>query len=491
MTPQDPQELAQALQAASRNYQTLYEAIPIPAFVYDLSTRSFTNANPAAAALLGLSAEKLVGMSLIDFIPQELREAFIADLKRRDPRAYTHDYQRIQDHAGRLLDVEVHARYIELDEKPLRLVMMIDISAQVEAREALRKNEARYRALLEDSSEAMVLMSPDGRVLFASRSMENVTGYAPEERVGTLSNGFLHPEDRDGVWAVFKQALNDPSRTYTFESRFLHKQGHYIRTAAKLRNFLDDPAVGALVLNYRDVSAEHEAQRQLMRFERLAAVGQTAAGLAHEIRNPLATIMARAEYLKMKLPGQGELQPDLDSILRQGERLKTLVSELFDRAQGADLALSDVPAQAVLLKALRSAQTLFGPDSAKILIAEEFVQPAPLLQADEPQLERALANVILNALQASPPKACVTLCTRIDRPWAVLEVSDEGPGIPAARLPKAFDPFFTTKDTGSGLGLWISKNIVELHGGHIEASNLPGHGCRLSLRLPLAGEAKP
>jgi PAS domain S-box-containing protein len=479
------QEVLSAQVQGAENYKTLYQAIPEPAFVYDLENRRFTNANPAAAQLLEMSAEDLVGMSLAAFIPAERRESFIADLKRRDPRAESREMQHIQTHRGRLLDVEVIARYIELEGRALRLVLLRDVTESRAAQEALRKNEERFRALIEDSSEALILMSPEGKVLYASQSSEGVSGYSPEERVGSHSNTVLHPDDREQVWKVFQQALADPSRSYSFESRFQHKQGHYIHTAAKLRNRLADPAIGALVLNYRDVTAERLAERQLLRLERMAAIGQTTAGLAHEVRNPLAIISARAEFLRGQLEGQPGQQEDLDSILRQVERLKDLVNQVLERARSEDLQLKDVDAGEVLESALRAAQIRYGSLADQVSVARDIANPAPQLRVDLPQIERVLLNLILNALQAMGSGGALTLSARREGAWALLSVADNGPGIPEARLSKVFEPFFTTKQTGSGLGLWICKSIVDQHRGTLEVENLKPQGCRFNLRLPL------
>jgi two-component system sporulation sensor kinase A len=610
------QEVASAHALGAENYKLLYQSIPVAAFVYDLRGYRITNANPAAAKLLGSSVEGLVGMSLPDFVPAPLRANFLSELKTRGPSAEFHGEQRIQSLDGRLLDVEVQARAIQLDGRALRLVMLTDITAARAAQEALRKNEERFRALTEDSSEALILMSPEGKVLYASQSSESVSGYPPEERVGSHSNAVLHPDDRAQVWKVFQQALADPSRTYAFESRFHHKKGHYIRTAAKLRNRLADPAIGALVLNYRDVSAEYqaqqdlqasetrfralientpdivliyrgdgsvdyqnpasalailgytqaelgafgafdlvhpddlaaarrsaelslsqprlqtqmeirlhakdgtwksfdarsinlsdspvvggilvqlrdisasrEAQRQLLRLERMAAIGQTTAGLAHEVRNPLAIISARAEFLRDQLGAKPGMQEDLDSILRQVERLRDLVNQVLERARSEDLLLKDVDAAELLESALRAAQIRYGSAAEQVSVGRDLAKPAPQLRVDVPQIERVLLNLILNALQAMGPGGALTLSARPEGDWALLSVADNGPGIPEAKLAKIFEPFYTTKQTGSGLGLWICKSIVEQHGGSLEVENLKPQGCRFTLRLPVIAQA--
>lgn len=136
-------------------------------------------------------------------------------------------------------------------------------------RRAASENEQRFRYLVEHASDALLLADPDGKMVYASPSMANVLGFSPEERAGVTAAQWLHPEDRPQFADIFKLCLADPGGVYAFETRMLHKDGHWIRAAIKLRNLLAVPAVGAVVLNYHDVSAEHEAGQALRRSEAL------------------------------------------------------------------------------------------------------------------------------------------------------------------------------------------------------------------------------
>lgn len=610
------QDVAQAIDASGRNYRILFDGLPVAAFVYDPATVRYVAANPAAGALFGVPSDRLVGMELANFVPPEGREIFSADIQAAGPETATHYSRFILDRSGRRRRVEVSGRHIEVDGRALRLVLMQDITEAVAAEENMRKSEARFRALVEDSNEALILMRPDGVVAYAAPSIKNVSGYTPEERVGSHSNGVLHPEDREKVWEIFRKAVADPTRTYSFESRLQHKDGHYIHTAATLRNFLSDPNIAAMALNYRDVTAEkaareallqserfyraliensqsliliyrrdgslsyenpaalkaalgydpgeaaafgpldlvhpddlpmvlkqvegslakpgslgqlelrlrakdgawhsfearsinlydnpvvggvlaqlrdvtesREAQKQLLRLERLAAIGQIAAGMAHEIRNPLAVIMARAEYLKLEMAEEPYLVQELDSILRQGERLKSLVNQVLERSGSDELRLEEISAADLMDSALKAALARFGQAAELFSVVKVYAPGIPLVRADAAQMERVLINLILNAFQALQAGGALTLGVRAEPGALRLEVSDNGAGIPEDKMPRIFDPFFTTKSTGSGLGLWICKSIVEQHGGSIGVEDLKPRGSRFSVLLPLGGAA--
>ncbi|HXB97470.1 MAG TPA: PAS domain S-box protein, partial [bacterium] len=252
-------ELEQAARMEQRNYQMLFDTLPLAAFTYDLATLRMVDVNPATAELLGFPTALLPGMSLDSFIPESDRVEFLAGLKRRDMGPPYSGRRRIRNGLGREFEVELHSRRLSDRTRALRLVLARDVTEQTAAAEALSRSEALFRALVANASEALVLMSPDGRVAFASSSITNVIGFTPEERVGSHSSTLLHPDDQPQVWEIFKQCLADPNRTYAFESRIRHKDGHWVHTSAKLRNFLADPNIGALALNYRDVSAERAA----------------------------------------------------------------------------------------------------------------------------------------------------------------------------------------------------------------------------------------
>jgi two-component system NtrC family sensor kinase len=179
------------------------------------------------------------------------------------------------------------------------------------------------------------------------------------------------------------------------------------------------------------------------------------------------------------------LQQDLDSILRQSERLKNLVNEVMERARTEDLSLSQVLASDLLESALKAAKLRFGQGSERVDVTSNYSNPLPKLFVDITQMERVFTNLILNALQAMPSGGAMSLAIRPEGDGLLFEISDNGVGISDDKLLKIFEPFFTTKNTGSGLGLWICKSIVEQHGGQISASNLKPRGSCFSVRLPL------
>jgi signal transduction histidine kinase len=238
----------------------------------------------------------------------------------------------------------------------------------------------------------------------------------------------------------------------------------------------------------KEVDRAHQAE--ISRASQLATVGELAASLAHEIKNPLAGIKGAVQVL-LDQAGPGHPHREIfEAILQQADRLGHTLRELLDFAR-------PVPPQfgwGAVNDVVDRVSGLVGQDpaGARIVIEKDLAEDLPRVRLDEAQMSEVLLNIMLNAVQMMPDGGRVTVRTRRDGPDHVLvEVEDSGPGIPAHVLPQIFKPFFTTKHKGSGLGLAICARIVRDHGGTIAAGNGDGRGARFMVRLPIAGPEGP
>jgi signal transduction histidine kinase len=231
-----------------------------------------------------------------------------------------------------------------------------------------------------------------------------------------------------------------------------------------------------------------EARESLLRTERLAAVGRLAAGLAHEVGNPLGAIAGYAEVARGRLPpgADPELADAVDRIATAAGRIDRTVRELLDFARPVAPALLPVDLAAALDAALRLArvQARFRGVGVSLSLPAGL----PRVVADEHQLSQVFLNLLLNAGDATGGGGRVEVRARAGDGQVTVELEDSGPGVPAADLPRIFDPFFTTKDPGqgTGLGLAICHGILAAMGGEITAASPPGRGACFTLRLPAA-----
>ncbi len=239
---------------------------------------------------------------------------------------------------------------------------------------------------------------------------------------------------------------------------------------------------GAVTLFWRRKVAELE--KEVARRERLAALGTLAAGVAHEIRNPLSSIKGFATYFGAKFEPGTQDRELAEVMVGEVERLNRVVTELLDLTRPSELRLAPV----VVPELVRHALKLVEGDcrSRGIVVRERLAELTAVLDAD--RMLQALLNLLLNAIQAMPGGGTLTVSAHSAKDRLELRVADTGSGIPAQDLDKIFDPYFTTKNQGTGIGLATVRTLVEAHGGGVRVVSEPGQGTQVVLDLPLKGE---
>jgi signal transduction histidine kinase len=236
---------------------------------------------------------------------------------------------------------------------------------------------------------------------------------------------------------------------------------------------------------YEDLRLSYEqlakAQQQLVQRERLAALGELSAVVAHEVRNPLGVIFNSLGSLRLLLRPEGDARLLLDIVGEEADRLNRIVGDLLDFARPVTPVLRPEPLEQVVDQAVASAVGDSG-----VLVERDVDPDLPPVALDARLFHQALVNVAANAVQAMPRGGRLSVRVRRDQGGLLLEVADTGPGIPEEIRPRIFEPFFTTKASGTGLGLAVVKRIVEGHGGDISVSSRPGTGTVVRIRLPVA-----
>jgi signal transduction histidine kinase/iron only hydrogenase large subunit-like protein len=239
--------------------------------------------------------------------------------------------------------------------------------------------------------------------------------------------------------------------------------------------------------SHRELQVSHQeleqAQTQLIRTEKLASIGQLAAGVAHEINNPLGTILIYSHLLQKSLEPDDPRKEDIALVISEANRAKEIVQGLLSFAREKKLRASEVNVNDILEDVLSLVvnQSLFH----NIKIKKSFGQDLPAIVADETQLKQVFLNIILNAAQAMEGNGKLTIGTILDKKQIKVKIADTGPGIPPEVMGKLFSPFFTTKEKGTGLGLAISYGIIEHHQGKIDVETDLGKGSTFTITLPV------
>jgi two-component system, NtrC family, sensor histidine kinase HydH len=239
--------------------------------------------------------------------------------------------------------------------------------------------------------------------------------------------------------------------------------------------------LGAVVL-LRDLRTLKALQQRVERTERLAALGRLAAGVAHEIRNPLGAIRGLVQYFQAAWKEHSEQRVYLDVIIREVDRLNRVVSDLVEFARPRELQREPH----ALVDIVRHAVTLVQSDvrTKGIHIVQDLDEMLPPLLVDRDLVLQALLNILLNALEAMEAGGVLRIHLTDSAAWVELAIQDTGRGIPPDQLERVFDPFFTTKPQGTGLGLAIAHSVIQAHDGEIVIDSPPGQGTTVTMRLP-------
>jgi PAS domain S-box-containing protein len=364
-----------------------------------------------------------------------------------------------------------------------------DVTARHRTTQGLR----RHAALFESFSDAVALLDLEGRVLDCNSATQRLLGMPKEALVGRTLDTPSNPK-----WTA--QALDRVRRLGRFEDELRHgtdgKETCCEVVVTPLRDEQGQPQ--GFVVVYRDVTETRALQARLVAADRLTAMGTLAAGVAHEINNPLAYLRANLSHLLKELTGRAA-DPDTEETLQdcaEGvERIARIVRDLkfFSHQGSAEVAPTDVN------RAIRVACKMAEPVMRHRARLELDVAEIPLARAEEARLSQVLLNLLINATQAMPEGRTegnrVAIRVRSEAGGVLVEVNDNGSGMSPEVLRRVFDPFFTTKPTGvgTGLGLSICHGIIESFGGTITARSTPGVGTtfRVWLNAAEAIEATP
>ncbi|AMV72245.1 ATP-binding protein [Desulfuromonas carbonis] len=226
-------------------------------------------------------------------------------------------------------------------------------------------------------------------------------------------------------------------------------------------------------------------EEQLLRASRLSALGELAAGLAHEIRNPLGSIRGTAEIVKDSTLSEEQRVEFSAIMIREVDRLNQVVTNFLSFARPAPTEMNACDLNAVLNEIVEFSAV----QCQKSQVSVQLVQhKLPLVSGDADQFKQVFLNLLLNAVQAMPGGGLLEVTTQLRDGIIAVTFKDNGPGIPKEILGKIFNPFFSTRHTGTGLGLAISQRIIQAHGGQIEVSSEVGEGARFEIQLPVVDE---
>lgn len=505
-----------ALPAVSDGLKQLARDLVDPLMVVTLESEGVVLLNPAAERLFGYSTDEAAGLPLETLLAAPAREQLAQALRRVAPRARNRGVRATaaslelpaRTKSGEEIIVELTISLLRhgTGGEPLAVLVARDTTARARAHEALRRSEERFRLLVENSLDLVAILDTQLRLTFGSASIAEVLGYTPQDLVGASVADFIHPDDLAPVREAFGRRLRESTAGGFIEFRVRHKDGSWRVLEAIGKSFQDERGVAGVLVNARDVTPRKEAEeraRQLAHEQAARAEAEAAVRLrdeflsvaAHELKTPMTSVRAYAQLLQRYLESNSPVSAEritraLRLIDHQSRSLARLVDQLLDiaRLQAGRLTLERRPTDIVaLVQAVVDAARV--RTDAHVLAVHA---PSGGVQGwvDPIRVEQVISNLVDNAIKYSPHGGEIDIAVSRPDPASVrISVDDEGIGIPVASRERVFERFHRAHDrdyrSGMGLGLYISREIVELHGGSIEIQAPAGGGTRVVVTLPV------
>jgi len=362
---------------------------------------------------------------------------------------------------------------------------------QPSAPDSALRASAIYKTVMNDFiHEDVLVIAPTYQILDANDALLKRLGRTREEVIGhscfEVTHHYTSPCAVDNCQCPLKETLAT-QKPFTTTHVHLDKEEREHHVAISCYPLMGpEGLVGAIEIS-KDITRDILMQRSLMQQEKLASIGRLSAGVAHEINNPLTTVLTTVMLLQEELAPEEPLYQELDIIARETLRCRKIVSSLLDFAHQRPLKKEALEINPIVAESIALARKQ--ADFKGIPITPLLTDGLPSALADRNQLQQAFINLLINAIEATAPGGTIEVATRCDprRIEIRIVISDSGCGMPKEVQEKIFEPFFTTKESGTGLGLAITHGIIEQHGGRIDVDSTPGQGTTFMIILPAIG----
>lgn len=442
--------------------------------------------NPAFKTLFGWSAEEITGKKL-PIIPDHLK-ASIDNVHQHIKAGETVVGLKTTRERKDGVLIQVEATLSPLRDRSGEIIGITgicrDVTDRQRAEEELQTKKEQLESFIENNADAILLFNSDGVVQRVNKAFEHIFGWSKEEVVGTeLHKLPFIPADRVDEFKHLREQVKGGQPIIGVDTIRKRKNGEALNVILTASPTLDSKGnqLGWSV-TIRDITEWKIAQDHLQNSEKLTVAGQLAAGIAHEIRNPITSIKGFIQFMKS---GFGEKQKYYDIITSEIERIELILSELLILAKPQSIKYERKDIRVLLSQVMTLLDSQANLNN--IQFSFEFKPGATHLYCDENQLKQVFINFIKNSIESMPEGGKITIEIFCDHDQEiVIRITDQGCGIPPEVLSKLGQPFYTTKEKGTGLGFMVSKKIIENHSGNIHVESEINKGTRIEVTLPIS-----
>jgi len=452
--------------------------------------------NPALVRMLGYSSkEELLSRKVSEvFVDEEHRNAIAREVNRQ-PAPEGREITLLRKDGQPVTCLNTATAVRDTGGKVVRYQgALADITERRAIEKRLYQQQEFARRLVDSFPDLIFVVDPNRKYTFVSPKVKEILGLEPQEVYNLVFGENTHVEERAALLAIYDEVVEGRRNFAFIEVRVRHKQGDWRRLRCHFSPlFNENGKIDGVVISGRDITEVKRLEEQLIQAEKLAAMGQMLAGVAHELNNPLTAILGASELLRDRAGVDENAKRQLDMTHRQARRAARIVQNLLEFSRPAAPQKKALDLNAILDRTLQLHEHSLKRNQVEV----DFRQCSglPALIGDANQLIQVFLNLISNAEQAIRevrPSGRIQIRLGQSGKRLFATVQDDGIGIKPEVLAKIFDPFFTTKRPGggTGLGLSICMSIVREHGGDIEAESLPAGGAAFTVYLPPASDEK-
>jgi len=489
----------EVLRESEERFRAIFDNSIDGILVTDLETKSLYTCNKAMCQMLGYSLEEIRNLKVTDIHPKKDLSYVMTEIEReRQGESAGVKVLPLERKDGSVLYAEVTPSLVTFAGRRYLAGIFRDISERKRAEEALKSSEERYRLVVDNANEAIVV-AQDGMLKFFNSRSIGILGYSKEEMTSKPFIELIHPDDQQMVAGRYMARLRGEELPSVYSFRAVDKTGNvrWVEISAVMITWEGRPATLNFLTDITErKKAEEEKQRmeeQLLLAGRLAAVGELSAGVAHELNNPIAAIQGFAQLLTARNDLDETMKNDLGIVYREAQRAAKITQNLLSFARKHEPEKQLISLNEVIEKTLELRTHQMKVNNIELVV--DFAADLPKTMADFFQMQQVFVNVINNAEQAmveAHGKGRLVVKTQKVGDMIQISFADDGPGIPEENMKRIFDPFFTTKEVGkgTGLGLSICYGLVEAHGGRIYAKSKLGEGATFVVEIPIVSVEK-
>lgn len=438
-------------------------------------------ANPYLVNVLGYTLEHFLQLRPLEFLAEEEFLHLKERLFNGSPNLKVSFNGRGITKDKRFIDLEGSFTLVTFNGEPAILGTLHDVTFKKERENELLESSKMYQRLIKFIPEPIVL-TDEGFILYANNSAAELLGLSGEEEwLGQSIFSFMHEDDHVLTDAMMKSIMETDMPSPFLERRLKCKDGRMIEaemSTIRIRNYMGKTVLLTVI---RDLTERKKSEEMLVRSEKLSLIGQMAAGVAHEIRNPLTALKGFTQLLKSR--NRTDDKHYFDIMMNELDRISLIVDEFMSLAKPQPAEFKQSRAEHIVsgVYSLLESQAIM----AGVEIRLELESGLPAILCDENQIKQVIVNLVKNAIEAMPHGGSVTLSVKnMEGNRVLIAVQDTGTGIPPELLSKIGEPFLTTKEKGTGLGLMICNRIVEAHHGGMRITSGEKEGTRVEIVLP-------